>query len=199
MTRNPRGRPWAPIGLILELPFALGACGGGHATTSSGGARTPSGFDFGANEPQLVDAFGDSITEGELEGGQVTSDNYPNNLQTMLRGLDPNWRVNNRGVGGETVEQGARRLPNALASDHPGFVLIMGVVLAEIFSGMNDPSLWGSPGGDPHHPNEGGYRVMAGIWFDAMRHAIPTGPAAERAKGGGTTQSAQSRKPAKRR
>lgn len=268
MTRTPRGRAWAPIGLVFLLLFGLSACGGSDSTASTGGPRTPSGFDFGANEPQLVDAFGDSITEGFLEEGVITSNNYPNNLRNMLRGLDANWRVNNRGVGGQRVEQGARRLPGVLASDHPGFVLIMegtnnadelddpsfivanlqemvrttrnnrsipvlgtippnfrhvtlfpyiratieesnamirgmaaaeGVTLAEIFEGMNDEGLFGSPGGDPHHPNERGYQVMAGIWFDAMRRAIPTGPAAERARRGGTTQSSQPGKPAKRR
>jgi lysophospholipase L1-like esterase len=46
------------------------------------------------------------------------------------------------------------------------------VVLAEIFDGMNDASLFGSP--DPLHPNETGYVRMAGIWFDAMQRAIPS-------------------------
>jgi lysophospholipase L1-like esterase len=48
------------------------------------------------------------------------------------------------------------------------------IVVAEIFDGMNDRSLFGqSPDRDPLHPNERGYAIMAGIWFDAMQRAIP--------------------------
>jgi lysophospholipase L1-like esterase len=177
---------------------------------------------------------------------RVTSNNYPNNLQSMLRGLDPAWRVVNRGRGGETTGGGQGRLPGVLRADQPGFVLIMegtndatrdegpgsivanleamisqtqnnrsipivgtippnfrrdanaqtiisqanpmirsmararGVVLAEIFDGMNDRSLFATPSEgvtDPLHPNERGYQVMAGIWFEAMQRAIPA-PAA---------------------
>jgi acyl-CoA thioesterase-1 len=51
------------------------------------------------------------------------------------------------------------------------------VILAEIFNGMNDRSLFGlSPDRDPLHPNEAGYAVMAEIWFRAMLRAIPGGP-----------------------
>ncbi|HEV8311145.1 MAG TPA: SGNH/GDSL hydrolase family protein [Methylomirabilota bacterium] len=55
------------------------------------------------------------------------------------------------------------------------------ITLAEIFNGMNDRSLFGSPERgieDPLHPNERGYAVMAGIWFNAMRQAIPPPPSA---------------------
>jgi lysophospholipase L1-like esterase len=160
----------------------------------------------------------------------------------MLRGLDPGWRVVNRGRGGEQTGEGLGRLRGVLRADQPGFVLIMegtndasedrsagaivanletmitqvqnnhsipvvatippnfrndanaqniisqanpmirsmaqarGVVLAEIFDGMNDRSLFSTPAEgvfDPLHPNERGYAVMAGIWFDAMQRAIP--------------------------
>jgi lysophospholipase L1-like esterase len=51
------------------------------------------------------------------------------------------------------------------------------IVLAEIFEGMNDRSLFGlGPNRDPLHPNERGYAVMADIWFQAMLKAIPGGP-----------------------
>lgn len=46
----------------------------------------------------------------------------------------------------------------------------LGVVLAEIHDGMNDPALFFSR--DPLHPNQRGYDVMAGIWFGAMQEAI---------------------------
>jgi lysophospholipase L1-like esterase len=51
-----------------------------------------------------------------------------------------------------------------------------GIVLAEIFDGMNDRSLFGlSPDRDPLHPNEHGYQVMANIWLSALKKAIPGG------------------------
>jgi lysophospholipase L1-like esterase len=49
-------------------------------------------------------------------------------------------------------------------------------VLAEIFDGMYDRSLFGlSPDRDPLHPNEHGYQVMANIWLSALKQAIPGG------------------------
>ena len=51
-----------------------------------------------------------------------------------------------------------------------------GIVLAPVFEGMNDRSLFGlSPSRDPLHPNERGYAVLADIWFQAMLQAIPGG------------------------
>jgi lysophospholipase L1-like esterase len=204
-------------------------------------ATTPADFDFGPNDARRATAFGDSITRGVVRDGAITSNNYPNNLQAMLRGQDPAWRVINRGVPGETTPVGARRFPGARAADRPGFALIMegtndaergddpafilanlesmvsnaqgnqtipvlatippifrndargqsvvsaantmirtlararGIVLAEIFEGMNDRALFGDTGRDvdPLHPNERGYGVMAGIWFDAVQRALP--------------------------
>jgi lysophospholipase L1-like esterase len=240
---------------LLLVGFLAAGCGGGSGSRATGpttapSAQTPPGFDFGSNNPLRVTAFGDSITLGELgdrnlrirTADRVTSNNYPNNLQAMLRGLDSGWRVINRGRGGEETGDGVRRLPGALRADQPGFVLIMegtndasedrsagaivanletmitqaqnnhsvpvigtippnfrndpnaqniisqanpmirsmaqarGVVLAEIFDGMNDRTLFSTPSEgvlDPLHPNERGYAVMAGIWYDAMQRAIP--------------------------
>ncbi|MBI2467598.1 MAG: SGNH/GDSL hydrolase family protein [Candidatus Rokubacteria bacterium] len=115
---SPRGVGRLAAALVLVTLLASGGCGSGSSTSSGSTATTPAGFDFGANNPLLADAFGDSITEGN--GG-----NYPSILQSMLQGLDPNWRVNNRGLGGERVEEGAARLPGVLGADHPGFVLLM--------------------------------------------------------------------------
>jgi lysophospholipase L1-like esterase len=51
------------------------------------------------------------------------------------------------------------------------------ITLAEIFNGMNDRSLFGTEppqgSGDPLHPNDRGYAVMARIWFDAVQKTIP--------------------------
>jgi lysophospholipase L1-like esterase len=240
---------------VLLVGLLAAGCGGGSSSRATGPsagptAQTPPGFDFGTNNPLRVSAFGDSITLGELGDrnlrtrtvDRVTGNNYPNSLQAMLRGLDPGWRVINRGRGGEETGGGVGRLRGVLRADQPGFVLIMegtndasedrspgaivanleamisqaqsnhsvpviatippnfrtdpnaqniisqanpmirsmaqarGVVLAEIFDGMNDRSLFATPSEgilDPLHPNERGYAVMAGIWFDAMQRAIP--------------------------
>jgi lysophospholipase L1-like esterase len=57
-----------------------------------------------------------------------------------------------------------------------GLASAEGIVLAEIFNGMNDRNLFGlAPDRDPLHPNEQGYRVMANIWFSALKQAIPGG------------------------
>ena len=46
-----------------------------------------------------------------------------------------------------------------------GLASAEGIVLAEIFNGMNNRSLFGlAPDRDPLHPNDEGYRVMANIW-----------------------------------
>ena len=232
---------------------AVGFLGcGGHSSDSTGPSSTSTAgqFDFGSNNPRVADAIGDSITFGTLEERKIgfgldTANNYPNDLQKLLQKLDPSWRVNNRGVGGEFVQDGAARIGLVLAADKPGFILIMegtnnashcddaalivnnlkkmvdaakanktipilgtippnfrsptcaqdvideangmirglaaaeGIVLAEIFDGMNNRALFGlAPDRDPLHPNEQGYAVMANIWFNALKQAIP---------GGGTT------------
>ena len=57
-----------------------------------------------------------------------------------------------------------------------GLASAEGIVLAEIFDGMNNRSLFGlAPDRDPLHPNETGYRVMANIWFSALKQVIPGG------------------------
>jgi acyl-CoA thioesterase-1 len=126
--RWPFGRAGIDL-MLLSVLLATVGCGGHSSTSSTTGSRTPSDFDFGANESRRASAFGDSITLGveatPSNGATVTSNNYPNVLQSMLKGLDPSWRVVNRGVGGETTSVGVGRFPSVLGADHPGFVLIM--------------------------------------------------------------------------
>jgi lysophospholipase L1-like esterase len=60
-----------------------------------------------------------------------------------------------------------------------GLAAAEGIVLAEIFDGMNNRALFGlGPDRDPLHPNEQGYAVMAGIWYSALQRAIPAGSTA---------------------
>jgi lysophospholipase L1-like esterase len=120
------------LALVFIGAFASVACG--HSNDSTGPSKTASTtqaqFNFGANSPRTVDAFGDSITFGVLEERKIglvldTVNNYPADLQKMLQKLDPAWRVINRGVGGEDVQTGATRIGVVLPFDHPGYVLIM--------------------------------------------------------------------------
>jgi lysophospholipase L1-like esterase len=130
--KRSRRTPGTPRVWLLALGLVLAACGG-HSSDSTGPSSSSTStttVDFGQNNPRTVDAFGDSITFGTLElrkkGFNLdTSNNYPNNLQALLQKLDPAWRVNNRGVGGEHVEQGSARIDDVLHADRPGYVLIM--------------------------------------------------------------------------
>ena len=55
-----------------------------------------------------------------------------------------------------------------------GLASAEGIVLAESSTAWNNRSLFGlSPDRDPLHPNDEGYRVMANIWFGALKQAIP--------------------------
>ena len=96
----------------LALVLAVAGCG--HSSDATGPTTTSaaaSGIDFGSNDPKTVTAFGDSITFGVLEERKRTAhldtqNNYPNNLQKLLRQLDPTYKVLNRGLPGETVQGG---------------------------------------------------------------------------------------------
>ena len=124
-------RAWR-LALIAIGVFGWAGCG--HSNNSTGPSKTTTTaqaqFDFGQNNPRTVDAFGDSITFGVLEERKIgfgldTVNNYPADLQRMLQKLDPVWRVINRGVGGEYVQNGAARIGVVLPFDHPGYILIM--------------------------------------------------------------------------
>src|SRR5262249_46176391 len=113
-------RAW---GVALASLLALVGCGG-HSSDSTGPSSGSSGSsassDLGTNDPRKASAFGDSITFGVLEEKKrviaklTTQNNYPADLQNMLQGLDPTWRVVNRGAPGEIVEQGASRIVGVL-------------------------------------------------------------------------------------
>jgi lysophospholipase L1-like esterase len=82
---------------------------------------------FGANNPDLVVAFGDSLTEGVL--GSPCDCNaarpYPAGLDGLLAPTHPGIFVANRGKGGEQTDGGLVRFQQMLLADRPGFVLIM--------------------------------------------------------------------------
>ena len=93
-------------------------------------------------------AFGDSFTEGEdgrtarLGFGPGFIDptgTYPVLLQTLLNTEYPGQSivVLNRGKSGEFVDEGRQRLPNVLAADRPGALLLL--------EGYNDLLAWCRP------------------------------------------------------
>lgn len=79
------------------------------------------------------DAFGDSITEGvtSLTDSLVDSipmpEAYPGKLESMLaqRYAAQTFTVFNRGIGGEELAQGRKRLPGVLDADHPEVLLLL--------------------------------------------------------------------------
>jgi acyl-CoA thioesterase-1 len=133
MTRPARLVRDVCIGVAL---LAAAGCGS-HSSASTSSSQTGASFDFGSNDPKKVDAFGDSITAGVLELKRrdlklTTANNYPALLQGKLQGLDPAYRVINRGKGGEQTFEGLARIGSVLPIDRPGFILIM--------EGANDAS-----------------------------------------------------------
>jgi lysophospholipase L1-like esterase len=93
--------------------------------------------DFGANNPNLAVAVGDSITLGTLGSGGQAAQPYPLVLQSLLAPTHPGFVVLNHGKAGETTQGGLTRLATILVADHPGFVLIM--------EGTNDATFEMSP------------------------------------------------------
>lgn len=99
------------IRLYLIVVVALVAAGcGGHGSQMTGST--------GPNA--RVAAIGDSITAGKPP---VVP--YPPRLEALLRRRNPGAEVIDRGVAGQTTAGGRETLASSLATDHPGFVLIM--------------------------------------------------------------------------
>jgi lysophospholipase L1-like esterase len=77
-------------------------------------------------------AFGDSITEGKLSPTPFRLiieplEAYPAKLERLLQDRFPTQSIAvlNRGVGGEKVDEGAKRLPGVLEADKPEVVLVL--------------------------------------------------------------------------
>ena len=144
--------------------------GGEH--TGEGAARFPSILRI--DQPGFV-----LIMEGTNDAHQCMDGNaLVNNLSSMVRAAQANKTIPIIG----TIPPSFRNNPCAddiIASANNNIHALAassGVVVAEIFDGMNQRELFGiSPDRDPIHPNEQGYRVMANIWFTAMQQAIPGG------------------------
>jgi lysophospholipase L1-like esterase len=98
---------------VLTLLFTL-SCSGG-----------PTGPTIDFND-QVIVAFGNSITSGVGDSRYPSSAaGYPFRLEQLLQASYPRAIVLNRGVRGELVEEGERRLSAVLGYDNPDFVLIL--------------------------------------------------------------------------
>ena len=71
-------------------------------------------------------AFGNSITEGKTPSGAVLTDNYPENLRTLLaaRYIAQSITMLTKAVGGELAVNGVDRLRHELDAVHPQVVLL---------------------------------------------------------------------------
>ena len=102
------------FGLTAGLPAALLllvlGCGGEENN------QAPVLDDFGGNDPNVVVAFGDSITAG-VDGGGAP---YPVRLAALS-----GRRVVNSGVGGQESGPGLSRLGGVLAACQPGYICIL--------------------------------------------------------------------------
>ena len=144
--------------------------GGEHS--GEGAARMPSILRI--DQPGFV-----LILEGTNDAHQcMDSRALINNLASMVRAAQASKTIPIIG----TIPPSFRNNPcaddiiaEANANIH-ALAQSSGIVVAEIFDGMNQRDLFGiSPDRDPIHPNEQGYRVMADIWFRAMMEAVPGG------------------------
>lgn len=105
-----------PRGLFLSLLSILAAAFLAGCNDDSGGSSAGSGHDFGANDPNLYVAIGDSVTEGTETSGP----SYPEILSGMI-----GKTVINEGMGGELSSGGAARIGGILEQHKPGYMLIM--------------------------------------------------------------------------
>jgi lysophospholipase L1-like esterase len=94
--------------------FSWSGCGG----SSTGPSYF---FDIGENNPDLIVAFGDSITYGR----DSTAGGYPPVLQQLLLFDRPNIIVANEGIPGTTTIEGNQRVAQVLEDYQPAILLIM--------------------------------------------------------------------------
>lgn len=95
------------MGLLVAVALLLGVSG-----CEDGGGSLGDGHDFGANDPQLYVAMGDSITAGGAS--------WPAGLSTML-----GKSVVNEAGGGEMSGDGAAQAGSVLTRYQPGYLLIL--------------------------------------------------------------------------
>ncbi len=121
-----RGRA---VGVLMLCAMLLAGCEivprspSSLRTTSE---PTPTPFDFGDNNPDVVVAMGDSVTAGSA----ISGPSYPRLVAGMSGKV-----VINEGIGGEWSSGGLARIGSVLASHKPGYVFIMYGINDEIHVG----------------------------------------------------------------
>lgn len=147
--------------------------GGEH--TGEGARRI--GFVLGSDKPGFV-----LIMEGSNDAHQcMDAAAALNNLRNMVLAAKANKSIPIIGTIPPSFRNNdcADDIINEVNINIHGLAAGGGVVIAEIFDGMNHRDLFGiSPDRDPLHPNEQGYRVMAEIWLRAILQAVPGGATA---------------------
>jgi acyl-CoA thioesterase-1 len=147
--------------------------GVGGEETSSGAARFPGVLSLDRPGFVLIMEGANDATDC-LDAGFIAA-NLRSMVQTakanktvpIIGTLTPNFR--NDPCARDVVSKVNVEVRNIASSED--------IILAEIFEGMNDRSLFGqSPSRDPLHPNDRGYAVMADIWYQAMLKTIPSTP-----------------------
>ena len=95
---------------LAGIVMCLGVVGCGGGDSSSAGST-----DFGANDPNVVVALGDSITAG-VDGSGTP---WPARLAALS-----GKTVINAGIGGQESGAGLARIGSALAAYKPGYIII---------------------------------------------------------------------------
>jgi acyl-CoA thioesterase I len=98
--------------LALLAALAVVGCGGVELPTDA------------SNPPQIIVAFGDSLTSGP---GVDSSQTYPALLERRLRQADYNYRVINSSVSGDTSGEALQRLGDALAPGPAIMIVALGI------------------------------------------------------------------------
>jgi lysophospholipase L1-like esterase len=103
-------------------PFYRAPSATSFTAPANGPVMVPISLPVGANKPTVYMAFGDSITNGEPEVGDMNG--YRMILQTMLRNHFGAATVANEGVDSTRSNRGAARIGESLARVRPAFTLI---------------------------------------------------------------------------
>ena len=85
----------------------------------------------------LIVYFGDSITEGWIEGERRPGDAWPARTDSLLREDGASFRALHRGAGGETTVDALERIDTDVLAADPLIVVIA--------FGSNDMYVWGDP------------------------------------------------------
>lgn len=96
---------------ILALTVATGflpGCGGGDGPITND--------DPGLNDVNVIDAFGDSITQG----GECNCAPYPGRVSILTGKV-----VVNSGIGGSRISSGVSRVQSVINNTRPGFMVIL--------------------------------------------------------------------------